>query len=71
MKKRLLFSVAGLDRGFAANAGAELAVETAIYSLVGAAGGSTPLTWTPSAPLPLIHPLLQNLYTHFLSLQTS
>ncbi len=48
-KKRLLFSVAGLDRGFAANAAAELAVETAIYSLVGAAGGSPPLTWTSSA----------------------
>lgn len=51
-KKWLLFSVAGLDRGFAANASAELAVETAIYSLVGAAGGSPPLTWTSSAPHP-------------------
>ena len=49
-KKRLIYSVAGLDRGFAANKGAVLAVEGAIYSLVGAAGGSPTLTWTPSAP---------------------
>lgn len=48
LKKRLLFSVAGLDRGFAANESAALAVETAIYSLVGAAGGSPPLTWSSS-----------------------
>lgn len=48
-KKRLIYSVAGLDRGFAANKGAVAAVEGAIYSLVGAAGGSPALTWTPSA----------------------
>jgi hypothetical protein len=49
LKKRLLYSVAGLDRGFAANSGAQLVVETAIYSLVGAAGGSPNLTWTVGA----------------------
>ena len=44
-----MYCVAGLDRGFAANHNAELAVEAAIYSLVGAAGGSPALTWTASA----------------------
>lgn len=48
-KKRLMYCVAGLDRGFAANDGAELAVEAAIYSLVGAAGGAPELSWTASA----------------------
>lgn len=47
-KKRLMYSVAGLDRGFAANASAVLGVEGAIYALVGAAGGSPALTWTAS-----------------------
>lgn len=47
-KKRLMYCVAGLDRGFAANDSAELAVEAAIYSLVGAAGGAPELTWTAS-----------------------
>jgi hypothetical protein len=50
-----MYCVAGLDRGFAANHSAELAVEAAIYSLVGAAGGSPALTWTASALAPPVH----------------
>lgn len=48
-KKRLMFCVAGLDRGFAANAAAVTDTEAAIYSLVGAAGGAPTLSYSPSA----------------------
>ena len=48
-KKRLMFCVAGLDRGFAANATAVTDTEAAIYSLVGAAGGAPTLSYSPSA----------------------
>ena len=47
-KKRLMFCVAGLDRGFAANDTAVKDVEAAIYSLVGAAGGAPTLSYAPS-----------------------
>ncbi|CAL5223976.1 g6587 [Coccomyxa viridis] len=44
-KKRLMFCMAGLDRGFAANATAVKDTEAAIYSLVGAAGGAPTLSY--------------------------
>ena len=47
-KKRLMFCVAGLDRGFAANDTAVKDTEAAIYSLVGAAGGAPTLSYAPS-----------------------
>ena len=50
-KKRLMFCVAGLDRGFAANAAAVTDTEAAIYSLVGAAGGAPTLSYSTSAGL--------------------
>ena len=40
-----MFCVAGLDRGFAANAAAVKDTEAAIYSLVGAAGGAPQLSY--------------------------
>ena len=50
-KKRLMFCVAGLDRGFAANVAAVKDTEAAIYSLVGAAGGAPALSYqTPEGP---------------------
>ena len=63
-KKRLMFCVAGLDRGFAANDAAVKDVEAAIYSLVGAAGGAPTLSYAPSTggasytPMPWV--LLRN-----------
>ena len=54
-KKRLMFCVAGLDRGFAANAAAVKDTEAAIYSLVGAAGGAPALSYQAPEGLPLVH----------------
>ena len=48
-KKRLMFCVAGLDRGFAANKTAVTDTEAAIYSLVGAAGGAPTLSYSPTS----------------------
>lgn len=47
-----MFCVAGLDRGFAANVAAVKDTEAAIYSLVGAAGGSPALSYQTPEGLP-------------------